>query len=214
MARTKRKQQVSMTNVFRPFVALALGWLIPGAGHVYIGRARRGVIIFIAVAAMFWSGIAIGGVMTVDSRYERWWFLADMLTGAHGAVGWYRARGVYKELTPKVLSDEAYRSNLAMARLEVTNRQHRTMTTADELKVRRQYYDKLLVDKGMSLVPPGETVARAYAGVAGLMNLLCMFDAMILAAMGAGAEPTPPRVRIVNDAAGTQDGDDGRGEAT
>ena len=53
-----------------------------------------------------------------------------------------------------------------------------------------RYVDKILSDKGYQLVAPAETVARAYAGVAGLLNALCIFDAVVLAAMGVFGEPT------------------------
>ena len=47
----------------QPFVALLLAWLIPGAGHVYIGRPKRGLIIFVMIALIFWAGVGLGGVM-------------------------------------------------------------------------------------------------------------------------------------------------------
>ena len=75
-----------------------LAWLIPGAGHAYVGRPVRAGIIFTVIAATFWSGVAIGGVMTVDYENERWWFAAELLTGLHGIVGWHRQRMVYREL--------------------------------------------------------------------------------------------------------------------
>ncbi len=49
-----------------PIVAVLLAWLIPGAGHFYLGRRVRGIIIFLVIAVTFWAGIAMGGAMTVD----------------------------------------------------------------------------------------------------------------------------------------------------
>ena len=82
-----------------PLVALALSWLIPGAGHAYIGRLGRGIIIFLTIAATFWGGVAMGGVTTVDYQNERWWFVAEMLTGVHGIVGWQRQRALMRDLS-------------------------------------------------------------------------------------------------------------------
>jgi hypothetical protein len=42
--------------------------------------------------------------------------------------------------------------------------------------------------KHIALVAPTDTVARAYSGVAGLLNLLCIFDALMLAMMGITGE--------------------------
>ena len=65
MAKEKKKSRPI------PLVALIVAWLIPGAGHVYLGRTVRGIIIFLTISATFWTGVALGGVMTVDYRGER-----------------------------------------------------------------------------------------------------------------------------------------------
>jgi len=149
-----------------PFLALLLASAVPGAGHMYLGRVKRGIIIFITIAALFWSGVAIGGVLTVDSVRERWWFVAEMLTGVHGLIGWHRQREVYD----RVLANE--RLNL------------------------RDPHDQAVLDaklqaEGVALVTPADTAARAYAGVAGLLNLMCIFDALMLSIMGIRGEPPP-----------------------
>ncbi len=130
--------------------ALMLSWLIPGAGHVYIGRRTRGLIIFLTIGATFWAGIAIGGVMTVDPITQRWWFVAEMLAGVHGLVSWYRQRETVQALVGPG-------------------------------QVHPLELDKSLAEANLALVSPTDTVARVYAGVAGLLNLMCIFDAVVLA---------------------------------
>ena len=49
----------------------------------------------------------------------------------------------------------------------------------------------MLHQEKLSLVSPVDTAARAYCGVAGLLNLMCIFDALILAIMGSTGEPKP-----------------------
>jgi len=151
-----------------PYAALVLAWLVPGAGHVYVGRLGRGVVIFVTVSALFWAGVGIGGVLTVDYYSERWWFAAEMLTGIHGLVGWYRQKAVYNRLP----------------------------------QMRGASLDEKLKNANLALVAPGETVARAYAGVAGLLNLLCIFDALMLSVMGVTGEQPPPRAPSGAAAAG------------
>ncbi|HUS90771.1 MAG TPA: DUF6677 family protein [Phycisphaerae bacterium] len=160
------KQQKTSTPA--PLIALVLAYLVPGAGHVYLGRRKRGIIIFVTITALFWSGVAVGGVMTVDSVRERWWFIAEMLTGVHGLVGWHRQRKVYEN----VLSGQAY-----------------DLRRQDD----QDLLDAKLHEEGVALVAPAETVARAYAGIAGLLNLMCIFDALMLAIMGRTGEPPPPK---------------------
>jgi len=152
-------------------VAMFLAWIVPGAGHVYAGRVRRGIIIFVVVGATFWTGVAIGGVMTVDYQNERWWFAAEMLTGVHGLIGWRRQRKVYRELAGRIGSPPPA-GTPGRARWDVL-------------------VDKELAARKLSLVTPTDTFARAYAGVAGLLNLMCVFDAVMLSLLGvAGAKPS------------------------
>ena len=162
---------MSKRRSFRPnfLLAAALAWLIPGAGHVYLGRAKRGIIIFITIGATFWAGVAMGGVLTCDARYERWWFAAEMLGGVHGAVGWARQNRVYAETDRQVGSAPVGRT--------IRPDEHRMMV------------DDILSQRGVTLVYPVDIAARAYAGIAGLLNLLCVFDAATLAMMGVTGEP-------------------------
>lgn len=162
----------------KPHAALAavLALLVPGAGHIYIGRVKRGLIIFLTITATFWAGIAMGGVMTCDVRYERWWFAAEMLTGVNGVVGWHRQNQVYRDLDRDIPSQPGPRGQ----------------RPSDP----RMAVDSYLVDNEIALVYPVDIAARAYAGVAGLLNLLCVFDAATLALMGVTGEdpddePTP-----------------------
>jgi hypothetical protein len=43
------------------FVALVLGWVVPGGGHVYLGQVKKGLFFFVLLAGAFVGGIAIGG---------------------------------------------------------------------------------------------------------------------------------------------------------
>ena len=155
-----------------PFVALLLAWLIPGSGHVYIGRVRRGIIIFIAIGGAFWAGVGMGGVLTVDYHHERWWFIADMFTGVHGIVSGLRQQRVYQDL-----AKEAADEGLAVP----------GVLPPDPV------IQKKLAEKGLFPQTATASVARVYAGVAGLLNLMCIFDAFVLTMMGQAREPRPSR---------------------
>ena len=40
--------------------ACLLAWLLPGAGHLYLGRPRKGLLLMVAVGALFVFGVALG----------------------------------------------------------------------------------------------------------------------------------------------------------
>jgi hypothetical protein len=45
----------------QPMLALLLGWLIPGAGHMLIGKWIRGGLLFVSVLGMFLIGLGLQG---------------------------------------------------------------------------------------------------------------------------------------------------------
>ncbi len=152
------------------FLAAGLAWLVPGAGHAFLGRGKRGIIIFVTIAATFWAGVAMGGAMTCDARYERWWFITQMFSGVHGLVGWHRQKAVYQRVDPQ-LDPVGHPS------------------AGRRPNPRRMDTDRILIKDNLAVVYPVASAARAYSGVAGLLNLLCVFDAACLALLGVSGEP-------------------------
>ncbi|MFP4054562.1 MAG: DUF6677 family protein [Phycisphaerae bacterium] len=174
---------MSKAKASKPILPLGvfLAWLIPGAGHIYLGRPVRGVTIFVAVTLTFWSGIVLGGIMTIDQHYERWWFYGQMCTGVHGVVGWYRQHQVYAELQqdPDIGPIEGAPEG------QVTAQQ---MMVDDRLRSSPHNDHRFA---GLALVTPMDNAARAYTGIAGLLNLLCIFDVLALSLMGVRGEQVP-----------------------
>ncbi len=145
-----------------PFVAGILAWVIPGAGHVFLGRTIRGVILFVCINGLFWTGVALGGVFTVNPRPvqqggQPWWFTAQIMTGASGVASWYLQKNAYIELRHKAEKN-------------------------------RQSPAEALAESGLALTYPTDVVARAFSGIAGMLNTLCIFDAFMLGTMGLAGE--------------------------
>ncbi len=44
-----------------PTLALLCGWLIPGAGHIIVGKYIRGGLLFVSIVGMFLIGLALHG---------------------------------------------------------------------------------------------------------------------------------------------------------
>ncbi|HNO79610.1 MAG TPA: hypothetical protein PKN33_16290 [Phycisphaerae bacterium] len=82
-----------------PFLRIAtaglLAWLLPGLGHIYLGEKKRGWILMITVAAVFWTGVAVAGVQsTVQPTRRKAWFVGQICAGSHTlvALGWGQLR--------------------------------------------------------------------------------------------------------------------------
>ena len=132
-----------------------LAWILPGAGHFYLGHWKRGLIFLVAIGATFWSGVAIGAVRyTVDPHQRTAWFMAQLCTGTHGLAACFWGESA-RSNTPAPAASPSYRSS----------------------------------DTGV-----------VYSGVAGLLNLLVIVNALVLAdpsthSTGTVGEPVKPRGR-------------------
>jgi len=168
----------SSPNILTVLLAGVLAWLVPGAGHVYLRRTVRGLVVCVSVNGLFWAGVAFGGVFTVEPVTQKWWFAAQMCTGVSGLSSWYRQDRQRKLL----LTDE----RLDPSHFEGLRRNER------DAKWQRAY-GEVLVEQKLSLDYPTDNVARAYSGVAGMLNLMCIFDAIMLALLGQFGEPPPAR---------------------
>jgi len=52
----------------RTWIAMALAYLVPGAGHLYLGRRERGIAFFCIVVFMFAVGLAVDGDLYAVTR--------------------------------------------------------------------------------------------------------------------------------------------------
>ena len=44
-----------------PVMTSLVAWLVPGAGHFMTGQARKAVVFFVVLGAMFWIGLGFRG---------------------------------------------------------------------------------------------------------------------------------------------------------
>ena len=174
-------------------LAGVLAWLIPGLGHFYIARKTRGLIIFATLTITFWIGVALGGTMTADKVYQPMWTYSQALIGSYGGFTYYRQDQVYKRLSvnprivelvegydPEGFSEDENGSKKPQLRPVKIVAARGGRPDALQMEV-----DSILAEEKIALAYPTCTVAHAYAGVAGLLNLLCIFDVIMLCLMNA-----------------------------
>lgn len=65
---------------FHPLAALA-AIAFPGAGHFVRGERARAACIAAGVLSLFFTGLFVGGIDSVDSREDRLWFFGQALVG-------------------------------------------------------------------------------------------------------------------------------------
>lgn len=54
---------------FQPAAAI-LAFIFPGAGHVFLGESRRGVLIAAGILGLFFGGLLIGGIDVIDRKHN------------------------------------------------------------------------------------------------------------------------------------------------
>jgi hypothetical protein len=54
-------QRIPGEKSSKPGLALLLGWLIPGTGHMFLGKWIRGGLLFVSIMAMYLIGIGMQG---------------------------------------------------------------------------------------------------------------------------------------------------------
>ncbi|HXB21258.1 MAG TPA: DUF6677 family protein [Candidatus Solibacter sp.] len=86
-SQTTQPAAAATTRTSMAIVAPALGWLIPGAGHIIQGRWIRGLLLMISIGALFALGIAMDGKVYKANTGD----LLDIL----GFVGDIGAGGLY-----------------------------------------------------------------------------------------------------------------------
>lgn len=65
---------------FNPFAGVA-ALIIPGMGHIVLGQVRRGILVGFGVLGLFFAGLLVGGIDSVDSKEDALWFIAQAPTG-------------------------------------------------------------------------------------------------------------------------------------
>ena len=71
-------------------LALVLAWLIPGAGHWYMGHRGRAVAICLGISAAFLLGVVLGGIEVIDPRgdfFAKIRFCAQAMCGLPALAG-------------------------------------------------------------------------------------------------------------------------------
>jgi predicted RNA-binding Zn-ribbon protein involved in translation (DUF1610 family) len=130
-----------------------------------LGHRLRAIIIMVVIAITFWTGVAIGGVKsTIDPQENRIWFLAQVCTGGHSIL-----------------------ATLWSTRLEPVT--YRCPKCGAEL-IGRPQEDTSCAKCGVHVTPasvkttnriafwPQVDIAVVYTGIAGLLNLLVILDAI------------------------------------
>jgi len=158
----EREQPIDLRN---PYLAGFLAWLAPGLGHYYQGRYAKALIFFLcimplfvigcALASSFETGIARNVYWSWRQGDTRYWWLAQASLGIAAIPSWAQAWQVRSGQEPILGSFMAPPQRFDNDRTGVS-------PTIDEIRRQLPHYE----------------LANYFVVIAGLMNILVIFDAI------------------------------------
>jgi hypothetical protein len=89
-------QRSKETHVLFLLIVGLLAWLVPGAGHLVLGKKRHATVIFVTVVLTLCTGLYIGSVGVVNPVGAKPWYVAQVMnTPAVAALGQITRSGEY-----------------------------------------------------------------------------------------------------------------------
>jgi TM2 domain-containing membrane protein YozV len=74
-----------LVRLRNPAIAALLGWLVPGAGHLYQGRTAKGILFMISILSTFFYGLYLGDGKVVYASWRsgdtRWAYVCQIGVG-------------------------------------------------------------------------------------------------------------------------------------
>lgn len=134
----------------------AAAWLVPGGGYFVLGEHRRAWVVLVTVGLTFLTGLYVGSMGVIDPISSRPWYVAQVMNSpAVVLIGRHVARR-------KMDADRA---------IDATRNQ--------DLAARQQALEQAKATVYRVYGRPGE-VGQIYTSISGLLNLLCIVNAMYL----------------------------------
>jgi TM2 domain-containing membrane protein YozV len=184
------------------YLALVFAWLVPGLGHLMIGQKARGVIFAITLHGLFGLGLLIGGIRAINPADQPIWRYTQFLAGWPMLVSNHLEKTIFE---PNYV-EEDQNHQIPMERLYETNRPN---VMDDSQRDARIAYGKEFMQKYplFSYHPKIQDIGSVYCGLAGMLNLLVIFDVLLRVTgaerIGAGGKPVHPSSAATSAAGGT-----------
>lgn len=155
-------------------LALVVAWLVPGLGHFMIGQKARGLVFFLTIHLLFAAGMLIGGLRAINPPEQAIWTYTQMLAGWPMLVANRLQRQAAAE-EPQIEAD--YNANRPPVSLPPS-------ATPQEKKENTQHRIDYAVTKfaahpSLTYHPKVQDIGAVYCGIAGMLNLLVLFDVLL-----------------------------------
>jgi hypothetical protein len=144
------------------YLALVLAWVVPGLGHIILRQWARGIVFFLTIHLLFAGGLFLAGIRAINPSDQAIWTYTQALTG------W-----------PWLVANRAERTSRDEFKqlLALYDRQTPPNETIQDRQIRTE---KFIQDHPLfAFHPKIQDLGAVYCGIAGMLNLLIMFDVLL-----------------------------------
>ncbi len=142
-----------------------------------IGQKGRGILFLLTLHGLFAAGLLIGGIRAINPADQPIWRYTQFLTGWPMLVSNYFERNDYEpKYVAQDFTDREHRSTM-----DKQYEARRPSILDDTERSIRQAYAKSFIEKYplFSYHPKVQDVGSVYCGLAGMLNLLVIFDVLL-----------------------------------
>jgi hypothetical protein len=154
------------------YLAIILAWAVPGLGHLIVGERSRGLLFAITIHALFGLGLVLGGIKAINPPDQPIWTYTQYLAGWPMLISG-RIEKSWMGQTPQ----EPSRFN-DLVREYAGDRP--PANDNSEIAERKAYAEKMFsLYPILTYHPKIQDIGSVYCGIAGMLNLLVMFDVLL-----------------------------------
>lgn len=175
-----------------------LSWLVPGAGFYVLKEKKRAIIVFVTIALTFCTGLYIGSIAVVNPRTSKLAYVAQIMNSPIVATLGHVTRGrlllsidleYQSDLDNGVISKDLRQqfkdNNISLsqdAAISTRQRSYKWLITGNKRSyIVKKEYDELNIYTDYPVYGKPNEVGQIYTSISGLLNLLCIVNAVYLA---------------------------------
>jgi len=170
------------------YASLPLAWLVPGLGHIVIGERVRGAIFLVTIHLLFALGLLFGGMRSIKPAEQPIWTYTQYLNGWPMLVANHFWEGFARDYLPpanggKSAAEQEF-DKAAPPRPDITGE------PKDRIKYTQEFIEKY---PAFAFHPKVHDMGAVYCGIAGMLNLLVMFDLLLRVTGSQRQDPAAAR---------------------
>jgi hypothetical protein len=159
-----QRQAAVSVDLRNPMLAAVWAWLWPGAGHIYQRRYAKGVLYMVCILSTYFFGLALGNGHVVYASFRKPDF----------RYAYFCQVGVGIPALPALVQHHRMHSGKQLW-FQSSDPQERPIFSPPDVAVREQEYDTLA--KWHEDLHNYFEMGTLYTMIAGLLNVLAIFDA-------------------------------------